>query len=232
MNLSFSLSPLVKNKKRAEHHARKPRRIVPPQLLAQIEHGEHRENTQGNKFLNRLKLRRRKFIRPDSVRWNLKTLFKKCNSPARQNYLPERLAPILQMSIPRKRHKNIRHRQQQNRTHFTFSPSLAMSMKSDPYGFLLARDIRMTSSCGIVRPPPCQPPTRPSLSENRGPTQFRRADLPADCLSFLTDRCGLRIRPPAFVASAILRLVAVNCFGTRQRSFIWIHRGRDTVEKS
>src|ERR1700743_486210 len=111
------LSPLMKHKKHSRHHEPKPCQIIPLKLLSQIEHRKNREHRQRDYFLNRLHLARRKFIRAYSVRRHLKAILKKCNPPTHKDHLPQRLAPILQMPIPGKRHKNIRYRQQENRSH-------------------------------------------------------------------------------------------------------------------
>src|SRR5271168_3382211 len=117
----------MKNKKHPQNHATKPRRVVPSQLLSQIQHRENRKNRQRDEFLNRLQLRRRKLIRSNPVRRHLKAVLKESDPPADKNHLPQRLAPVFQVPIPRKRHENIGNRQQQDRSHASFSPPWAQS---------------------------------------------------------------------------------------------------------
>jgi hypothetical protein len=107
----------MKHKKHSRHHEPKPRQIIPLKLFPQIKHRKNRKHRQRDHFLNRLQLRRRKFIRPDAIRRHLKTILKKRNPPTCEYHFPKSLAPIFQMPIPRKRHKNIRHGQKQNCSH-------------------------------------------------------------------------------------------------------------------
>ena len=62
-----------------------------------------------------LKLGQRELAVADAVGGDLETVFHKRNEPARQNGQPERRAPVLQMTIPRKGHENIREHQKSDR---------------------------------------------------------------------------------------------------------------------
>jgi len=57
------------------------------------------------------KLNGGKVVASNSIGWNLKAVFKKSNPPTNQNHKKERRAPEFQVTIPGKRHKNIRQRQ-------------------------------------------------------------------------------------------------------------------------
>ena len=117
------LSPLVENKKDSQHHAGETRRIIPAQLLPQIKYGKYRKDSQRDEFLNRLQLRRGKLIGPDAIRRHLKAILEECDPPADKNDLPQRLAPVFQVSVPRKRHENVGNRQQQDGSHASSSLS-------------------------------------------------------------------------------------------------------------
>src|ERR1700704_2938689 len=53
----------------------------------------------------------------DAVGWNLKTVFKKRDSPAHQRDLPQRHVLVFEVSIPRKGHKYIGANQKNNSEH-------------------------------------------------------------------------------------------------------------------
>jgi hypothetical protein len=47
----------------------------------------------------------------------LKTVFEKGDAPACENHFPQSLAAVFEMTVPSKRHEDVRDRQQQNRLH-------------------------------------------------------------------------------------------------------------------
>jgi hypothetical protein len=51
--LRLDLLPLVKNEKHAQHQAAKSGGVIPFLFLAEIGHGERRENYEGDQLLNR-----------------------------------------------------------------------------------------------------------------------------------------------------------------------------------
>ena len=104
-------------KKYRERNAAKPGRVVPLQLLAQVQDGKNRKHRQGNHFLNSFELSRGEFVRADAVRWNLETILKESDTPTCEDDLPQRLTPVLKVAIPRKRHEDVREDEQKDGSH-------------------------------------------------------------------------------------------------------------------
>src|SRR5882762_10239177 len=110
-------SPLVENKKYRQRNASKPGRVVPLQLLAQVQDGKNRKHRQRNHFLNSFELRRCEFVRADAVRRNLETILEESDAPTRQDDLPQRLASVFEVAIPGKRHEDVREDEQKDSSH-------------------------------------------------------------------------------------------------------------------
>src|SRR5712672_4137240 len=110
-------SPFVEYKEYRQGNAAKPCRIVPLQLLAKVQHGKNRKHRQRNHFLNSFELRRREFVRADAVRRNLETILEESDAPTREDDLPQRLATVFEVGIPRKRHEDVREYEQKDSSH-------------------------------------------------------------------------------------------------------------------
>jgi uncharacterized protein YqjF (DUF2071 family) len=147
--LSIPSLPFVKNEKHSQHHARKPRRVIPSHLLAQIQNRKNRENGQGNELLNCFQLRRRELIGPDPIRGHLKAIFKEGNPPAHSDHLPQRLAPVLQMPVPCKGHEYVGDRQQKNGSQARSSLFRAQrTSERKPTRRFLAKEFRESGQAG------------------------------------------------------------------------------------
>src|SRR6267142_3532608 len=110
-------SPFVEYKEYRQGDAAKPCRIVPLQLLAQVQVGKNRKHRQGNHFLNSFELSCVEFVGTDAIRRNLETILKESNAPTREDDLPQRLTPVLKVAIPGKRHEDVREDEQQDGSH-------------------------------------------------------------------------------------------------------------------
>src|SRR5579859_7744835 len=104
----------MKYKECCQHDAPESRHVIPLQLLAKVPHRKYRKSDH---FLDRLELCGCKFVGADAIGRNLKTIFKKRDPPTCQDDLPQRLAAVLEVAVPRKRHENIREGEQQNCSH-------------------------------------------------------------------------------------------------------------------
>jgi hypothetical protein len=89
--------------------------MVPLDLYAQEHNGEPRKNAQCDDFLDDFQLWRRIHGIAPPVCRDLKTILKKCDAPARQDYEPQRLGLVFQMAVPRERHEDVRAGQHHNR---------------------------------------------------------------------------------------------------------------------
>src|ERR1700759_4843176 len=118
-------SNLVEHEERAGHQTAERGRMVPVQPVAKIEHAEHAKHAQRDHFLDHLQLIRRKRLRANPVRRHLQAVLKKRNRPAHQDHLPQRHTAILQVSVPRERHKDVRPNQQQYRPHIPLGCTIA-----------------------------------------------------------------------------------------------------------
>jgi len=107
----------VENEKYRQRNAAKPGRVVPLQLLAQVQDGKNRKHRQGNHFLNSFELSCVEFVGTDAVRRNLETILKESDAPTCEDHLPQRLTPVLEVAIPRKRHEDVREDEQKDSSH-------------------------------------------------------------------------------------------------------------------
>ena len=73
----------------------------------EIQDRKYTEDDECNNFLYCFKLCCRVILVTDSVCWDLKTVFKKCNSPTNKNYNPKCGASVSEVSVPCKCHKHI-----------------------------------------------------------------------------------------------------------------------------
>lgn len=99
----------TEGKKDSGKYADKTDQVVPAQGFFQVEHGKHGKHKQGNDFLCNLKLKAAHSIQePMPVCRHHQAIFKKGNSPAHHDRLPQRNATILEESIPGHGHEDIR----------------------------------------------------------------------------------------------------------------------------
>jgi hypothetical protein len=107
----------MKDKKDRQGDTTESRGVIPLYFLAEIEDRENRKHRQSDDFLNGLELRRAEFVGTNPVGRNLKAVLKKSDAPAHQNHFPQGGTSVLQMAIPRKRHEDIRNREQDDGSH-------------------------------------------------------------------------------------------------------------------
>lgn len=81
--------------------------MVPAQMGAEIVSGKYAEHREGDDLLNHFELHGREAAIADAVGWNLKTILKEGNRPTDDDDLPERLAFVLQMTVPCKGHEDV-----------------------------------------------------------------------------------------------------------------------------
>src|ERR1035441_8408648 len=82
--------------------------MVPMQVFAEIEEREDGENHQRDDLLNHLELHRAEALRADAIGGHLQAVFKESDSTTDQDDLPQRILPVLQVTIPGKGHEDIR----------------------------------------------------------------------------------------------------------------------------
>jgi hypothetical protein len=99
--------PLLENEERGQHDEEKSHRVVPLDIVPQIENGENREDHQRDDFLDGFQLRRIETVAADAVSRDLKAILKKSDAPAYQRDLPQRHILIFQMPVPGKGHKYV-----------------------------------------------------------------------------------------------------------------------------
>ena len=100
--------PLLKDKEHRTNDEQKADNIIPLQFFAQIDDRENTKDEERNNFLDGLKLGRRKLVRAQTVRRDLKAILGKGDEPANQNDLPERGFLKLEMSIPGGGYEDVR----------------------------------------------------------------------------------------------------------------------------
>src|SRR5262249_6891963 len=109
--------PFLKNKECRHHDKKEANRVVPLDVLLQIENGENRKNNQGDDLLNRLELRCIEGMAANTIGGHLKAVFKKRDAPTHQRHLPQRDILVLEMAVPGDGHKDVGEGQQNNGQH-------------------------------------------------------------------------------------------------------------------
>src|SRR5260370_26623630 len=99
--------PFVKDKECGDYDKGESEAIVPFEFVAEIHHGEDREDRERDDFLNGLELCGAELIRADAVCGDLKTVFEERDPPAHHDHLPEGFATKFQVAVPRKGHEDI-----------------------------------------------------------------------------------------------------------------------------
>lgn len=112
----------MKDEKYGEADAGKTRGVVPFEFFAKIGDGENGENCERNDFLNRLELRRGKFVRADAVCRDLKAVFEKSDAPTCEDDFPERFAAIFQMTVPGEGHEDVGNGEKKDCAHDRYLP--------------------------------------------------------------------------------------------------------------
>jgi hypothetical protein len=110
-------SPFLEDYRHSGNDEREAREVIPSQRLPEVEHGKNAEYRQRDDLLDRLQLRRRELVGADAVRRYLETIFQKRNQPTHDDDFIERYIAVLEVSIPRKGHEDIRDGQQNNGFH-------------------------------------------------------------------------------------------------------------------
>ena len=88
--------------------------MIPPHLFSKIKKRKDDKHREGDDFLHDFKLKRRIDRAAPTVGRHLKTVFKECNRPARNDDQPEGRAFEFQMAIPREGHENVRAGEEHN----------------------------------------------------------------------------------------------------------------------
>src|SRR5690348_9037385 len=110
-------SPLLKNEKCRHNDKEKTDSLVPLDVLLEVENGEERKHHQGNDLLDGLELRGTEDVAAVAVRRYLKAVLKESDSPAHNRDFPERHVLVLEVPVPRERHKDIGDQQKNYRQH-------------------------------------------------------------------------------------------------------------------
>jgi hypothetical protein len=105
----------MEDKEGAQGYTSETDAIIPFERIAKIGDGEDRENGQGDDLLNRFQLGAREFVGTKSVGWYLEAIFEESDAPTRNYDLPQRRVAVLKVSVPRKRHEDIRNCQKDDR---------------------------------------------------------------------------------------------------------------------
>jgi hypothetical protein len=82
-------------------------RVVPAQMLAEIDQCEDGEDAEGDDLLDHFELDRREVPGTDPVRRNLQAVFKESDAPADQDDLPERVLAVFQVAVPGNGHEDV-----------------------------------------------------------------------------------------------------------------------------
>src|SRR5207302_7508914 len=110
-------SPLFEDHENRHDDHCKPREVVPLERLFQIQHREDRKHAERNHFLDSLQLCCRELIGANAVRRHLKTILRKSDKPADNDYFEKRGVSVLQMAVPSESHENIGEGKQQDCGH-------------------------------------------------------------------------------------------------------------------
>src|SRR5580700_2274747 len=105
--MTFGLEFAPEGKHHRTDNEEKRDNVIPSHVLAQIDPRKRDEHAQGNHFLNDFQLKRSELPIADAVRRNLKAVFEESNKPAHNDHSNQRRLLVLQVAIPRDRHKDI-----------------------------------------------------------------------------------------------------------------------------
>src|SRR5205085_9209999 len=98
-------------------------KVIPPERLTEEKIRYYGKDHQSNALLHDLQLRDAERLRAYAVGRNLKDVFKERHRPANQDHPDHRLLFVLQMTIPRYSHKDVRDDEQDDRLHCAPSDS-------------------------------------------------------------------------------------------------------------
>ena len=99
---------LVEHEKCPARQAAKCNSVIPMQSTAKVIDGEDTENHECDYLLNHLELVGGEGPSADAICWNLQAILEECNRPANQNNFPQRGGPVLEMTVPREGHEDVR----------------------------------------------------------------------------------------------------------------------------
>jgi hypothetical protein len=111
----LQLAPEAKN--HGSYDEKERDHMIPPHVLAQIDPCKRYEHAKRDYFLDDLQLKRRELAVADAICGNLKTIFKEGDQPAHDDHSDEGRLPVLQMTVPGDRHKNIRANEKEDGFH-------------------------------------------------------------------------------------------------------------------
>jgi hypothetical protein len=109
--------PLLKDKECGHHDKEEPHRLVPLDVLLEVENREKGKYHQSNDLLNGLELRGIEDVAAVAVGGDLKAVFKERNSPAYDCYFPEGDVLVFEVTVPRKRHEDVGDQQENDGQH-------------------------------------------------------------------------------------------------------------------